>query len=60
MIVYGMSNINYTLCLKKGYLPTTNDDFNNSCLSKYAIEKWFDMPPHLFNVRTLPWQTLKP
>jgi len=22
----------YTLCLKKGYHPTTNDNFNNSCL----------------------------
>ena len=21
----------YTLCLKKGYHPTTNDIFNNSC-----------------------------
>jgi len=21
----------YTLCLKKGYHPTTNDNFNNSC-----------------------------
>jgi len=46
--------------------PTTNDNFNNSCpipvifgkilLSKYAVEKWFNVPPHLFIVRTLPWE----
>jgi len=60
----------YTLCLKKGYHPTTIDNFNNSCpipeffvqilLSKYAIERWFDIPPRLFIVRTLPWKTLRP
>jgi len=27
-------------------------------LSKYAIERWFDIPPHLFIVRILPWETL--
>jgi len=27
-------------------------------LSKYAIEKWFYVLPHLFIVRTLPWETL--
>ena len=60
----------YTLCLKKGYHPTTNDNFNNSCpipvillsvqisLGKYAIEWWFTIPPHLFIVRNLPWETL--
>jgi len=52
---------------KKGYHPTSNDNFNNSCpipqflvqilLSKYAIERWFNIPPHLFIVRTLPWET---
>jgi len=59
-----------TLWLKKGYHPTPNDNFNNSCpipvifvqilLSKYAIERWFDIPPRLFIVRTLPWETLRP
>jgi len=29
-------------------------------LSKYAIERWFTIPPHLFIVRTLPWETLRP
>jgi len=29
-------------------------------LSKYAIERWSDIPPHLFIVRTLPWETLRP
>jgi len=29
-------------------------------LSKYAIERWFDMPPLLFIVRPLPWETLRP
>jgi len=29
-------------------------------LSTYAIERWFDMPPHLFIVRPLPWKTLRP
>ena len=28
-------------------------------LSKYAIERWFDIPHHLFIVRTLPWETLR-
>jgi len=27
-------------------------------LSKYAIERWFNIPSHLFIVRTLPWETL--
>jgi len=54
---------------KKGYHPTTNNNFNNSCsipvifgittASKYAIESWSDIPPHLFIVRTLPWETFK-
>jgi len=29
-------------------------------LSKYAIERWFDIPPRLLIVRTLPWETLRP
>jgi len=46
----------YTVSQKR-YHPTTNDNFNNSCripvilvqilLSKYAIEWWFNVPPHL-------------
>jgi len=63
-----LSKRKYTVS-KKGYHPTTNDNFNNSCpipeilvpilLSKYAIERWFNIPPHLFIVRTLPWETLR-
>ena len=59
-----------TLSQKKGYQPTTNDNFNNSVRfqkfmvqilrSKYVIEMWFHIPPHLFIVRTLPWETLRP
>jgi len=50
----------YTVSQKR-YHPTTNDNFNNSCripiifvqilLSKYAIERWFNIPPLLFIVR---------
>jgi len=29
-------------------------------LSKYAIGGWFNIPAHLFIVRTLPWETLRP
>jgi len=29
-------------------------------LSKYAIESWFNIPPRLFIVRILPWETLRP
>ena len=53
----------------RGYQPSTNDNFNKSCpipvilvqilLSKYAIERWFYIPPHLFIVRSLPWETFK-
>jgi len=48
---------------KKEYRPTTNDNFNNSCPipvifgTNIAIERWFNMPLHLFIVRTLPWET---
>jgi len=59
--VFFMNHNAYTLCLKKRYHPTTNDNFNNSCripiifvqilLSKYAIERWFNIPPLLFIVR---------
>ena len=44
---------------KRVYHPINNDNFNSSCpipvmcdtiLSKYAIERWFNFPPHLFNV----------
>ena len=55
---------------QKGDHPTTIDNFNNSfpipvilvqiLQSKYAIERWFDMPPHLFIVRPLPSETLRP
>jgi len=60
--------ITTTLCLKKVYHPTTNDNFTICCpipinfgtilLSKYAIERWFNFPPHLFSVCTLLWETL--
>ena len=56
--------------VSKRYHPTTNDNFNNSypipvilvhiLLSKYAIKMWFNIPPHLFIVRTLPWESLRP
>jgi len=29
-------------------------------MSKYSIEKWFNFPPHLLSVRTLPCETLTP
>jgi len=29
-------------------------------LTKCVIERWFDIPPHLFIVCTLPWETLRP
>jgi len=29
-------------------------------LSEYAIEKWFNFLPHLFSVRALPWEILRP
>ena len=54
-------------CVPKSNHPTTNDNFNSCCpisiflvqilLSKYAIKRWFNFPPHLFSVRTLPWKT---
>jgi len=25
----------------------------------YAIESWFNFPPHLFSLRALPWETFK-
>jgi len=28
--------------------------------SKYASERWFNVPPHLYIVHTLPWETLNP
>ena len=46
--------------------PTTNANFNNSCpipvilLSECAIQRWFNIPPHLLIVHTLPWETLRP
>jgi len=54
---------------QKGYHPTTNDTFDSSCaietflvqilLSKYALERWFNIAPHLFIVCALPWETLR-
>jgi len=49
----------------KKYHPTTIDNFNNNCPTpmifgnKYAIEWWFNFPHRLFNVQTLPCETLK-
>jgi len=28
-------------------------------LSKYTIKRWFNFPPYLFSVHTLPWETLQ-
>ena len=61
-------HVNHTLSQKKDITqpPTI---ISTSCpipvilvqilLSKYAIERWFNIPPHLFIVRILPWETLR-
>jgi len=33
----------YTLCLKKGYHPTTSNNFNNSCLTPVIFGTWVNM-----------------
>jgi len=53
---------------QKIYHPTTNDNFTEVVrlqqflvqilLIKYATQRWFIFLPHLFNVHTLPWETL--
>ena len=58
----------YCVSKKTPYHPTAHDKFNNVpipvllvqiLLSEYVIERWFNIPPHLFNVLTLPWETLR-